>query len=267
MHNVGLTKLDPHMMVDGYRPECNVYKLSSISVESIGGGREVFRFLFNGNVRAGMLVRRVKNPHSALASFNSDLLNIMYAKNKDSIQDLVGKYISGYVAQTPYGLDVKHIYSLDVLADFDQMLRKSGGKAFSTQIDVHTLLLQKGRPCNEDGSIALNGPHSSMRIASVREINICYTHNESDNFLNRKNAEIIFDKFYKGKKIDTMNDDRNEEYILSVLGVAISCTTYPKDGRPNNREHNVFPVLYLGDALNEEQVAYLTSLPRSGLQV
>lgn len=143
MHNVGFTKLAPHMMVDEYRSECNVYKLSSISVESIGGGREVFRFLLNGNVRAGMLVRRVNNPHSALASFNSDPLNIMYAKNKDSIQDLVGKYISGYMAQKPCGLDVRHIYSLDVFADFDQMLRKSGGKAFATEIDVYSLLLKK----------------------------------------------------------------------------------------------------------------------------
>ena len=107
-----------------------IYKVTDASVGRTKNGYKIYKLQLNGAILATKLfpLRKLDQKYNTL--FNK------YKENNDSLDFLVGKYISIWLEKTQYGFEFSSIDSFDALTEFKDLLDSSNGKAFSTRINM-----------------------------------------------------------------------------------------------------------------------------------
>jgi hypothetical protein len=237
----------------------SVYKVTAAVLGKTKRGYEVFKFHLNNSFWATKLVplRKLDRKY--------DKLFKLYTENNNSLEFLVGKFISVNLDQSEYGLQFNSITSLDVFQDFKRELDNSKGKAFSTRLPIYDFLSNMKRPIEPDGSIKLSTDFGDMRISKVDEVNISYQYNESNEYLNLGNLKQVFDRFYKNIILPPYDNETSDnsyyEISLSKVGivrmdhrvkVSINMTT---SGDYDKWDSTV--IQKIGDKLPLEHVSFL----------
>ncbi|MBV7541985.1 hypothetical protein [Acidovorax sp. sic0104] len=226
----------------------DIYKVTGANVRETNSGCQLFEIQLNNELRATKPV-----PSREVDKRLCELYKLFIA-NDESLDFLLGKYISIAVRQTRYGLEFSSVASFDAIGDFHHLLQSANGKAFQTQMNIYGFLLRKSYPKNVDGSITLKPPYASFNISSE---NVCYPNNLGPNHLSLDNIAIVFEEFYKNKSIDNLNYDRCEKYVLTPASIAIERLSYHKSqSRVLGRD--ILSVLTIGDLLNEEQQSFVS---------
>lgn len=228
----------------------NVYKVTDASVGTTKSGYKIYKLQLNGSILATKLfsLRELDRKRNTL--FNK------YKENNDSLDFLVGKYISIYLEKTQYGFEFFSIDSFDVLTDFKDLLNRFNGKAFSTTINMYEFLKERKYTSNADGSLILKPPYDKFCLS---ECNVCYPRDLKDNCLTPANIGYIFEKFYKDKIIDNGNPDRNESYVLTSSAIVSNRKIYHKT-KSKTLSNDNFDVLRIGDPLTDEQYEYILNI-------
>lgn len=224
-----------------------IYKVTDASVGRTKNGYKIYKLQLNGAILATKLfpLRKLDQKYNTL--FNK------YKENNDSLDFLVGKYISILLEKTQYGFEFSSIVSFDALTEFKDLLDSSNGKAFSTRINMYEFLEGRNYTANADGSLILKPPYDKFCLSKN---NVCYPNDLKDNCLTPANIGFIFEKFYKGKVIDNGNPDRDESYVLTSAAIVRNRKIYHKT-KGKTLSNSNFDVLRIGDPLTDEQYEYI----------
>jgi hypothetical protein len=195
----------------------SIYKVTAASIEKTKKGYKIFKLQLDKSFLATKLV-----PFSKVDQIFCKLYNL-YAKNNESLAPLVGKFISVSLNKTKFGMEIYSIESVDVLQDFRIKLDYSKGEAFSTTLPIYDFLSNMQRVIEPDDSIKLATDFGDMRISKIDGVNVCYQYNTSNEYLNLKNINQIFDRFYKDVILPPYDNetDRNSYYKISLNEVGI----------------------------------------------
>lgn len=231
--------------------DCNIYKVTSARVDKTPRGYQVFKLQLNGTTWVGQLFPFHKH------ELRYNKLYILYAQHDNSLQSLVGKYVSMDLKKTEYGINIGSIYSVDVLGDFTEELCRTGRKPFWTRMKIYEFLKMRGRDINPDSSITLNPPYEYLNVASKNNISIVYYNEAEGDTLNLANIGLIFENFYKGKDIEICNPDRSSTYELRPTAIVEHRVHYYKHKSGIENTYDL-DVLKLGDSLSAEQIHFLS---------
>lgn len=225
----------------------SIYKVTDASVGTTKNGYKIYKLQLNDAILATKLfpLRKLDRKYNKLFK--------KYTENHDSLDFLVGKYISIWLEKTQYGFEFSSIDSFDALADFKDLLDGSNGKAFSTRINMYEFLKRRNYTANVDGSLILKPPYDKFCLS---EHNVCYPNELKENCLTPANIGFIFEKFYKDKVIDNGNHDRDESYVLTSAAIVRNRKIYHKT-KSKILSNNNFDVLRIGDQLTDEQYGYI----------
>lgn len=221
-----------------------LYKVTGASINRKANGTNLFKLHLNGSFFAEKKFDRFCRLYKA------------YIKNNDNINFLIGKYIAAYIREEGFRKEILSISSIDAIASFKSLLDKSNGKAFFTDINMFAFLERAGYPIDENGSIQLKGEYSKYSIKLQGDFVVCYPNSPEINTLTLENIELIYDHFFKGKYIETNNDDRAEVYVLTPTSIAIQFTHYDKSSSKTVAS-GCDDVLTVGDKLTSEQIQLL----------
>ncbi len=225
----------------------SIFKVTAATIGETKRGYKVFKLQLNNSIWATKLfpLRKLDRKY--------DKLYQMYLKH-DSISFLAGSYISVSLNQSEYGYQFSSIGSFNAVQEFKDLLDGSKGKAFSTNMDMYEFLKIINHPVNKDGSITLKAPYDGFKLTKN---NVCYPNNLKDNCLTPDNIETIFNQFYKDKRIDNGNPDRDEKYVLTAVAIVKNRKIYHKY-KSKTISNNNFDVLRVGDLLSEEQYEFIS---------
>ncbi len=223
-----------------------VFKVTAAIVSETKRGYKVFKLQLNKEIWVTKLLPLNEKDK------DRDGLYQYYVRN-ESISFLVGRYIEILFGHSDYGYEFYSILSFDVIKDFKVLLDNSNGKAFSTRMDMYSFLVSKNYHINADSSITLNPPYEKFDLSKK---NICYPNYLSDDVLNMKNIEFIFNSFYKNLSIETNDLDRDEKYVLTPLSIAINSKRYHKY-KSKTLSDITTDVLRIGDTLSNEHIEFL----------
>lgn len=225
----------------------NIYKVTEATVGKTKRGYQIYKLQLNNSILATKLfpLRKLDQKYNKLYQ--------LYTKNNNSLEFLVGKYISISLSQSQYGAEFSSIISFNAIQEFKDLLDGSKGKAFSTRMDIYEFLKRKNYPVNNDNSITLKDPYESFNITDK---NVCYPNKLEDNCLTLDNIEAIYSQFYKDKVIDNGNPDRDSKYVLTLVAIVENRKIYHKSNGKTVANDN-FDVLKIGDLLSEEQNDYI----------
>ncbi|WP_145128078.1 hypothetical protein [Pseudomonas sp. URMO17WK12:I11] len=228
----------------------DVYKVTSASIEKTGKGYELFVLQLDGKIRATQLIPTRRTDQAF------DKVYQLYISNGSQITDLVGKYLSLRLEETRYGFQFSSVGSCDAIADFKLLLDRSCGKAFHTDLNIIKILSRNGYQANPDDSITLRGDYSNLNVIRKNDTVICYSNIVDYTVLTLENMRAIYDRFYKDKKVETLNPDRISEYALHPSRIVESYQRYHEDNGKLLSRGDI-SVLSLGDRLTQEQLEYL----------
>jgi len=225
----------------------SIYKVTDASVGTTKNGYKLYKLQLNNTILATKLfpLRKLDLEYNELFK--------RYTENNDSLDFLVGKYVSIWLKKTQYGFEFSSIDSFDAIQDFKDLLDNSNGKAFSTRINMYEFLKGKNYTDNTDGSLILKASYNKF---SLSENNVCYPNDLKENCLTPANIGFIFENFYKGKVIDNGNPDRDESYVLTSTAIVRNRKIYHKT-KGKTLSNDNFDVLRIGDPLTEEQYEYI----------
>lgn len=228
----------------------DVYKVTGAAVEKTRRGFDVFCLHLEERIRATQLI-----PLKEMEG-NTNKIYKHYKLNNFSLDSLVGKYVSLRLEETKYGFQFSDVISCDVVGDFKRLLDKANGKAFHTDLDVCKILIRNGYAMNANKSITLKAEYRELDIIRKNETIICYPNWIDGTYLSVENIETIYNYFYKGKEIDTMNSDIISEYCLhSAAIVEFRCKYHKDNGKLLSRDY--LDVIRVGDRLSQAQMDYL----------
>lgn len=223
----------------------DIYRVTGASVGETKNGYEVYRIQLNNSILATKLF-----PLGKMKKY--DRLYGSYVENNNSIDFLIGRYVSVYINQTQYGFEISSIQSLDVIQDFKNLLDKNFGKAFHVKMNMYGFLKSKGYCVNDDGSVTLKNEYKNYNLKN----DICYPNNLNENFLTFGNISLIYNHYYKDKLIGYDNPDREERYSTDSIGITHAVKVYHKN-RSKIIHDGVTYVMRVGDLLTNEQKDYL----------
>ena len=179
-----------------------------------------------------------KWPNGKINGKHDDGLASFYKSHSESLEGLLGNYISAY-----FGV-YKHFHttSTDIVSDFIILLAEANGRAFKAKFPIYDFLKRINRSLNPDGSIRLRGSYSGYNVDSE---NLCYP-NTIDLLL--KNYKTDFDKAEKKafqfdfsiyNILKRMKFDLNKDNSITLTGeysiynVSINNICYPNTKEPN----------------------------------
>jgi len=194
----------------------NVYKVTAASIGETKRGYKIYKLQLNNSIWATKLI-----PLSKLERKYNKLYQV-YIENNNSLDFLIGKYISISMSQSQYGAEFSSISSFDVLQDFKNELDASEGEAFATHLPIYDFLSNIQRTKEADGSIKITSNFKDMRISKINGINVCCQYDKSFERLNLNNLEQIFNEFYKDIPLPAYAPGASESYYkLDMNEVAI----------------------------------------------
>jgi len=228
----------------------NIYKVTEANVGKTKKGYQIYKLQLNNSFFVTKLLplRKRDRKYSKLYQ--------LYSENNNSLNFLIGEYISISLRQSQYGIEFITIISFNAILEFQDLLDGSKGKAFSTRMDIYEFLQRKNYPINKDNSITLKGPYNNFNITDK---NVCYPNKMEDNCLTPCNIEVIYNQFYKDKIIDNRNPDRDSKYVLTPVAILENRKIYHKS-KSKTIANDDFDVLRIGDLLSEEQNHYIQKL-------
>lgn len=193
----------------------SVYKVTAASIGKTQKGYEIYKLQLSNSFWVTKLI-----PLRSLERKYNELYK-RYKEN-NSLEFLVGKYISISLHQSEYGVEFGSISSFDVLQDFKKELDASNGKSFATSLPIYDFLLNMQRIIEFDGSIKILSNYDDMRISKVNDVNVCYQYDisKSNDYLNFKNIDQIFMEFYKDLPLPAFSESEGGEksyYTISMM--------------------------------------------------
>lgn len=229
-----------------------IYKVTNTKITKSKNGYTIFNLELNNKIWASKLapVRKIDK-----------LIDKLYQlyKNENSLNSLIGKFITISLEKDNYGIKFSYISHYDSLVEFKELLDKSEKKAFSTDIPIYNFLKSQNYPINTDSSITLKSPYNYFNIMNKNGLTICYPNNLKSDELTFENIEKIYYQFYYKKYIDTGNPDKDCQYKLTPIAIVKNCKKYHKY-KGKTLSDTDSDVIRIGDKLHPEHIEYLNSL-------
>lgn len=244
----------------------SLYKVTAASIKETKNGYEIYKLQLNHSFWATKLVPFRKSDMANDESYCK--LYRLYIKNNESLDSLVGKYVLVYLNKTKYGMEFDSLDSVDVLQDFKDDLDHAKGEAFSTILPMFDFLSNMQRVIEPDGSIKLSTDFGDIRISKVDGVNVCCQYDTSNSYLNLKNINKIFDRFYKEVTLPPYNSesDHKSYYKISLSEVGIVRmdhrvkVSYKMTTSGDFNRWDSTLTQKIGTKLPEEQVHFLNSI-------
>lgn len=237
-----------------------IYKVTSATVNTTKNGYKVFKLQLNNSIWASKLfpLRKYDLEHDKLYKLYTEKNNLDFLKDK---------FISISIYPSQYGYEFSYILSYDALEDFKKQLYTANGSAFSTKLPIYDFLSSMQRNIEQDGSIKIISDLGDIRVSKIDDVDICYQFDISNEKLNLKNIELIFNRFYKDilPRRTASGDLSDSYYTISMHDVAI--VRMDHDVKVSNKmtlsgDYNRWitnVILRIGDKLPEEHIQFLNN--------
>ena len=140
----------------------NIYKVTSVIENIAKNGNIYYKIELDGNIWAKMFTKIKK------VELNSHDLNEKNTLN--NLNNMQDKFILTTLEESKYGYNIDYIESFDVIKEFKNLLEKSNGKSFSTNLPIFSFLKNRHYKVNSDNSITLKKPYDNYNIIYKKRI-------------------------------------------------------------------------------------------------
>ena len=236
-----------------------IYKVTNTKITTSKNGYTIFNLELNYKVWASMLAPIRKS---------EQMFNRFYKiyKTEQSLDSLIGKFLTILLEYDNYGIKIKKIEYFDSLLCFKELLDKSNNKAFTTDIPVYHFLMSQKYHINSDGSITLKKPYNHFNIIKQDGLTVIYPNQPKIDELTFENIKKKYNYFYKDVPLspyDKTEDGDGENSYFSMTNIAI--VRMDNYSRVSNKmttscDYNYWAkktILKIGDKLPEEYIEYL----------